>query len=96
MCGLHNSVTFWSIRNEKKLNVVANLEEKILIWAETNLIHEALERRELIEMELRESVLWQIIRQKRENFNAYSQTVWDDAVVIIQLEMDAFVHFDEF
>lgn len=40
-------------------------------------------------MELRESVLKQIIMQKRENSNAHGLTARDDASMISKLEMDA-------
>lgn len=76
------AVHFETIRNEKKLNVVDDIDDKILIWAETELLFEALQRKEFIELELCENVLREIIKQKRENFKSHSLQDHDDSAVI--------------
>lgn len=65
-------VHFELMRKEKKLKALADLNEKILTWALTNLTFEALQLIEFIGLELHESVLREIIKKKRENFDPQS------------------------
>lgn len=45
------------LRKEMKVKAVSDLEQTILTWTETDVISEALQRREFIDLELRECVL---------------------------------------
>lgn len=75
--------------NERRVKAMALLEHMILEWAETNIISEALQRRDFIEMELKESILRSIIKQKIAFFKPHSPTAHDDSAVKSQLEMDS-------
>lgn len=57
-------VNFSLIQKQKKLKAIVDLEDKILIKTEIEFVFEALQRREFIELELHESVLREIIKQK--------------------------------
>lgn len=80
---------FSMICEERKLKAIAELEDKVLHLAETDLIFEALQRREFIEMEIRESVMWVIIKKKWENVDEHNPQAIDDATVILQFKMDS-------
>lgn len=69
--------------------IVAALEQKILKSAEIDLIFEALQQWEFIELELKESLLQNIIRQKMEIFDPQIPIARDDSALISQLDMDA-------
>lgn len=69
---------------------MAELELKLLRWAETYFISEALQQQDFIELELKKSAMRYQNQQKRDNFSIHCLNAKDDATVISQLEMNAF------
>lgn len=63
-------------------------EQKMLWWAKTTHISEALQWWDFIEIELKESILRYIIQRRRKNFVSHGPTAKYDATIIRQLKTD--------